>query len=141
MPRSVLLPLACLALVAPALSGQDSARVAAAGPADTVGIYSSQQARRGQSTYEKRCVNCHSATAYTGAAFRMAWGNRSAYELWEQIRTSMPQDSPGSLSPREYADIVAYLLKLNKLPAGPSDLPSEAEQLKPLTIRVPGPGR
>jgi hypothetical protein len=70
----------------------------------------------------------------------MAWAPVGLRAV-EQIRTSMPQDSPGSLSPREYADIVAYLLKLNKLPAGPNDLPSEAEKLKQLMIRVPGPGR
>lgn len=136
--RPVVLALGCLALVAPRARCQDpppdSVRAAAA---EVPPLYSAGQARRGQSTYEKHCVSCHSAGAYTGAAFRMAWGNRSVYELWEQIRTTMPQNGPGTLTPGEYADIVAYLLRLNRLPAGPTDLPSEPERLKPLVIRVP----
>lgn len=139
--RAVRLLLLCCGTVTPHLAGQvtpppDSASTAA----DTLPIYSSRQARRGQSIYDKRCVNCHSAAAYTGVAFRRAWGNRSVYELWEQIRTTMPQDSPGGLAARDYADIVAYLLKLNKLPAGDRELPSTAAELRPLVIRVPQPG-
>ena len=123
-------------MVAPPLAGQDSTAAA-----DTAPIYSASQARRGRSTYEKRCVNCHSASAYTGSAFRLVWGNRPVYELWEQIRTTMPQDSPGSLSAGEYADIVAYLFRLNRLPAGPRELPADPDQLRALVIRVPGPAR
>lgn len=103
-------------------------------------LYSNAQARRGRATYEKHCVACHSEAAYTGAAFRRAWGNRPAWELWEQIRTTMPESSPGGLSAGEYADIVAYLLRLNGLPAGPTELPADADRLRRLVIRIP-PGR
>lgn len=34
----------------------------------------------------------------------------------------MPLDAPGSLSRRTYADIVAYLMQLNGLPAGTAAL-------------------
>jgi mono/diheme cytochrome c family protein len=138
--RQVWILLASAYLVqAPGLASQDTAAVTAP-PADTAPIYSAEQARRGQATYGKHCVNCHSASAYTGAAFRRAWGGRPAWELWEQIRTTMPQDGPGKLSPRDYADIVAYLLRLNGLPAGPTDLPADADQLKARIIRVPRTG-
>lgn len=108
--------------------------------ADTVGVYSEDQAKRGQSIYSKNCVECHSASAYTGSAFRRVWGSRPAFELWEQIRTTMPEDNPGKLSPQEYSDIVAYLLKLNKLPAGPAELPAEPEKLQQIMIRISRPG-
>ncbi|MEZ4457203.1 MAG: cytochrome c [Gemmatimonadales bacterium] len=125
-----------------AATGDSSAPADSAGAdaADSVGVYSDEQASRGQSLYRKNCVECHSASAYTGASFRRVWGSRSVYELWEQIRTTMPDDNPGKLSHQEYADVVAYLLKLNKLPAGPADLPGEAEKLKGLMIRVAKPG-
>lgn len=133
-----LLVLAGLILGAPPLRGQDS--TAGAAPADTTPLYSSAQARRGQAVYGRHCVSCHSSEAYTGVAFRRAWGNRPAYELWEQIRTTMPQNAPGTLSAREYADIVAYLLRLNGLPAGPRELPADADALMALVIRVPPSG-
>ncbi|MGE0439794.1 MAG: c-type cytochrome [Gemmatimonadales bacterium] len=116
------------------------ADTAADAGADSVGIYSDEQASRGQSLYRKNCVECHSASAYTGASFRRVWGSRTVYELWEQIRTTMPDDNPGKLSHQEYADVVAYLLKLNKLPPGPAELPGEGEKLKGLMIRVAKPG-
>jgi len=139
--RRAALVLACLGLLAPGLESQvppprDSARATAS---EGSPIYSSDQARRGQSAYGKHCVNCHSPAAYTGSAFRRAWGNRSVLELWEQIRTTMPQDGPGKLSRQQYSDIVAYLLKLNGLPAGPTELPADADQLQPLVITLPRP--
>jgi mono/diheme cytochrome c family protein len=128
-----------LLVLAPAVTlaqgGPDSASIQEARP---VAIYSEAQARRGQSTYQRHCVSCHTAAAYSGAAFRRVWGGKSPYDLWEQIRTTMPQDNPGQLKATEYADIVAYLLRLNGYPSGPDELPAEAEKLQQLRI-VPRP--
>jgi S-disulfanyl-L-cysteine oxidoreductase SoxD len=41
----------------------------------------------------------------------------------------MPQDRPGSLSAEEYADVVAYILRLNGRPAGERELPADAALL------------
>jgi hypothetical protein len=46
----------------------------------------------------------------------------------------MPKNEPGSLSPEEYADVLAYLLKLNLMPAGPAELPPDSSALR--TIRI-----
>jgi hypothetical protein len=97
------------------------------------GVYSTAQARRGESTHRKHCTECHNAVAYTGAAFRRLWAGRPVYEFWDQVRTTMPNDSPGSLKPGEYLDILAYVLRLNGYPAGEHALPSDPEQLR--TIR------
>ena len=138
--------LALAVLAAEALGGGGQAQDppppvdSAAVTVDTVGVYTEEQAKRGQSLYSKNCVECHSASAYTGSAFRRAWGSRPVFELWEQIRTTMPEDNPGGLSHVEYADIVAYLLKLNKLPTGPVDLPGDADKLKTIMIRALRPG-
>lgn len=104
-------------------------------------LYSSDQARRGQTTYQRNCLNCHTTAAYTGVAFRRAWVGKSPFDLWELIRTTMPQDNPGRLKPGEYADIVAYLLRLNGYPAGEAELPAEAAGLQALRIPpTPTPG-
>jgi mono/diheme cytochrome c family protein len=104
-----------------------------------VATYTAGQARRGQATYQRNCLECHTAAAYTGVAFRRAWAGRSPFEIWELIRTTMPQDNPGRLKPAEYADIVAYMLRLNGYPAGGEELPADAEQLRSLIIPATPP--
>jgi hypothetical protein len=42
----------------------------------------------------------------------------------------MPQDKPQSLSREQTADLVAAILRNNRLPAGQADLPFQAEYLK-----------
>lgn len=49
--------------------------------------------------------------------------------LFEHIRTSMPQDQPGSLSNEEYAAVLAYFLRVNGREAGDVELPADADLL------------
>lgn len=111
---------------------EDSTGSAAAAVA--VALFTERQAKRGQDTYKQNCLECHSARAYTGAAFRRAWVGRSAFEIWEQIRTTMPENNPGLLDPEQYADIVAYLLKLNGYSGGEDELPATEEALRQVVI-------
>jgi hypothetical protein len=46
----------------------------------------------------------------------------------------MPKTEPGSLSKEEYASIVAYLLKLNGMPAGKQPLPADTAALGKIRI-------
>jgi mono/diheme cytochrome c family protein len=112
-----------------------------AAPKEPVALFTSAQARRGQSLYQRNCIECHNAEAYTGAVFRRVWVGKSPYELWELIRTTMPEDGPGQLKLEEYSDIVAYMLRMNGYPAGDTELPAEAEKLQQLRIDpLPRPG-
>jgi hypothetical protein len=70
----------------------------------------------------------------TGDMFWMNWETYSANNLVEQVRTTMPEDNPGSLMRQEYVDIVAYILKTNEVPFM-GDLPMDAEGLKKVTIK------
>jgi hypothetical protein len=54
------------------------------------------------------------------------------------MSTTMPEDNPGSLKPQQYADVVAYFLKLNGYPAGKTEL-TGPEALK--TIKLDKKGR
>jgi mono/diheme cytochrome c family protein len=97
------------------------------------GVYSEAQAVRGDKAYTARCALCHKAEQFTGA-FLDGWDGQTVSGLFEMIRTSMPEEDPGSLARQEYADIVAFLLKKNGLPAGPRELPSASSDLKRIII-------
>ena len=62
---------------------------------------------------------------------------RPVGELFETISTLMPEADPGSLSPAEYAAIVAYLLQVNGYPAGDANLPTNVRALGQLEIVSP----
>ena len=53
------------------------------------------------------------------------------------ISDSMPEDNPGSLKKEEYADVIAYLLKLNNFPAGADELPSDKDALSAILMEKP----
>ena len=42
----------------------------------------------------------------------------------------MPADKPGTISRQQDSDIVAYLLNVNKFPAGSTELSTQTELLK-----------
>jgi hypothetical protein len=63
------------------------------------------------------------------------WGGESAAELFNLVRSSMPQDSPGSLEPQQYADILAFFFSASGMPAGTTDLPGEEDVMRAITIR------
>ena len=71
--------------------------------------------------------------------FMRQWNGRTLAELFEQVRRSMPADDRGTLTPRAYTDVVAFVLESNGFPAGPSDLPEKAEELAAITIERPKP--
>ena len=110
------------------------------------GVYSTAQASRGQASYKAACASCHGETLegsgaatppLVGSDFTMNWAGQTVDDLFERIQTSMPADRPGKLSRAENADILAYILSVNKLPAGNSDLPSDAESLKQIQFDPP----
>lgn len=98
-------------------------------------VYSSAQATRGEALYMALCVSCHPPATYTGAVF-LTWQGRTLGELLAYLQDKMPKNDPGSMTAAEYADVMAYLLKLNKMPTGTRDLPSDAKVLRTITIDV-----
>ena len=74
------------------------------------------------------------APALVGDEFLQTWNGRTAGDLFELIRETMPSEDPGSLARREYADILAYLLGANQFPAGEKELVSELAPLKEIRI-------
>jgi hypothetical protein len=100
------------------------------------GVFTDQQASRGESIYRNSCLACHIDTDHTGAAFKQNWDTRTAFDLFEIIRTTMPNDDPGRLPREDYSCIVAYLFKLNNMPSGKKPLPTDSTGLKQIVIAV-----
>lgn len=102
------------------------------------GVYTAEQAARGEALYDEQCASCHGpirafapemAALLGDHTFRAKWQGRPLGELFDLIRRTMPQDAPGSLSPAQSAELVAYILSGNRKPAGPTPLADDAERL------------
>ena len=98
-------------------------------------VYSATQAARGEQTYMNTCVSCHPPATYKGAVF-LNWQGRSMGELLDFLMEKMPKNDPVSLSAKEYAQVMSFLLKLNGMPAGRVDLPADIGALNKITINI-----
>jgi mono/diheme cytochrome c family protein len=105
------------------------------------GVYSAEQAVRGQQLYKDHCGYCHrddltgggseaGAPALKGPLFTIRWREQPLADVFVTIGTTMPQDKPDTLTPQIVIDIVSFLLRSNNMPPGPSELPPDLEQLK-----------
>jgi mono/diheme cytochrome c family protein len=115
----------------------DSARRRVSRALDTVKAYTEEQATAGQAVFTKVCAECHETKDVTGADFKTKWGGRPVFALFEQIRTTMPDGNPGTLSRDEYLATVTYIMKLNGLPAGSTPLASDSAALSAINLDVP----
>jgi len=97
-------------------------------------IYSVEQADRGKQAYTRACVQCHALDFYGGDIMK-PWDGGSLHDFYESIATTMPKGNPGSLKRREYVDMVAYILSLNRMPAGDRELSTRAADLKAIRIK------
>lgn len=100
------------------------------------GVFSFQQSNRGKDIYAGNCRSCHTPESHTGAVFNAIWEGRSLADLYLFIRERMPKNDPGALSPQEYADVVAYLLRMNKMPMGDVELPADSSALARVRITI-----
>ncbi len=124
------------ALVATAAAGIWIGQVAPVGAQEKKsvweGVYSEEQAARGKDEYEYNCGNCHihdlsgdsikDVPPLATNDFLSKWYGKSVKELLDYITQTMPQDSRGSLGAKTYADVTAYILKVNAFPAGAQPL-------------------
>lgn len=126
------LPLILAVAVAVALGAGGTAVAAQAAPAttsETALTYTEAQASRGGQWYAAACESCHPTRDMSSPDFKARWSGMRALDLYAIISTQMPQNEPGSLTRRTYADIVAYLMQLNGVPAGTSLLTADSTVL------------
>jgi mono/diheme cytochrome c family protein len=131
--------LATWSIVMTLVVGFDGSSLSVAGPAAqpttdsrTVwdAVYSSDQAQRGRQQYVRSCAGCHRedligdgvTPGLADEGFIEHWDKETVEDLFKRIKTTMPADGPGSLADADYLDVVAFLLKENGFPSGPSEL-------------------
>ncbi len=108
------------------------------------GVYTDDQAARGEAHYARSCESCHGADlsgnpvdeipALAWDAFLMHWNDKTIKDLFDSIKRSMPQDKPGSLNARAYVDVIAYLLRVNKFPSGSREIGLNPDVLAQIVI-------
>jgi len=79
---------------------------------------------RGQAVFEEECSRCH-VPVEMEARLNARWLGRPGAELYELTRTTMPAETPGSLSNAQYMDVVALLMR-NAAVSVPDGLSAEA---------------
>jgi hypothetical protein len=92
------------------------------------GVYTHEQALRGQAAYTENCQRCHRANlsgyggVLMGTYFMESWRDEGLDKFFGLMKRSMPRDKPGSLADRQYIDIVAWILEFNSFPQGAKEL-------------------
>jgi mono/diheme cytochrome c family protein len=106
------------------------------------GVYTKEQAKRGEAVYSTECASCHglalnggeSAPPLTGGDFMSNWNGLTVGDLFDRIRTTMPADGPGRLNRDQNAAVLAHILSVNQFPAGSKELERQSEVLKQIRI-------
>jgi mono/diheme cytochrome c family protein len=107
------------------------------------GVYTVEQANRGLSQYNDHCLDCHGedlegdaeTPPLRGGTFLTNWDGQRLGDLYLRIRRDMPLNfEAGKLSPAVNADLVAYILSINRFPPGAAELPHAAEVLNQIRI-------
>jgi mono/diheme cytochrome c family protein len=94
------------------------------------GVYTPEQAARGESVYARSCRGCHEAQdadgpLLSGKVFLDRWREDTLEPLYTFIKSNMPGNNPGSLDGAAYVDVVAFVLEANGLPSGTKELTAD----------------
>lgn len=106
------------------------------------GVYTDEQAKRGEVVSNKLCTSCHgpelsggeAGPALVGLEFIANWNNLTVADFYDRTHATMPADSPGTMTAQQTSDVIAYVFKLNKYPAGKTELPTDLAALKDVKI-------
>lgn len=115
-------------LLSNTLFAQDSTRDA---------VYTAAQAQAGASVYVRSCIECHGVSlrggeagpALVGAAFWNKWEGQSLAALYQITASTMPVNNPNGFSSIDYANLIAFMLQQNGLPAGATAMAANAGAL------------
>ena len=115
------------------------------------GVYTNDQADRGQVLYHEVCESCHApdlaggkvVPEIVGPTFVARWTNRTVGQFLDHVVASMPEDDPARVSREDKVDIVAFLLRANGLPPGDTLLADRLDDLDRVRFEIvePSPER
>ena len=134
-PRSVASAAIALAAVGVWSTVPMSSLEAQTAPRTTkAGVYTADQAVKGREVFNSNCLGCHTTATHQGPAFQNKWFGRALFDLYDYVSQAMPKAAPGSLTEDEYVWVTAYILRLNGMPPGRTELSPEPAWLK--SVRV-----
>jgi mono/diheme cytochrome c family protein len=119
--------------------------VSAQGKTTLDGVYTAAQAARGQKVYADSCSSCHGddlsgggqAPALTGKDFNVDWTDLAMSDLFDRTNGTMPADKPGTLTPAQTVDVLAFLLQKGNFPVGQTELATDSAALKGIKFVAP----
>jgi mono/diheme cytochrome c family protein len=122
---------------------------AGAGSSVGSGVYTEEQAKRGEAVSNKLCTSCHgpelsggeAGPALVGLEFLGNWTNLTVGDFYDRVHATMPADAPGTMTPQQTSDVTAYVFRLNKFPAGTTELPTDLAALKGIKIEGAQPAK
>tara|TARA_R100001377_G_scaffold44351_1_gene25265 strand:- start:796 stop:2988 length:2193 start_codon:yes stop_codon:yes gene_type:complete len=80
---------------------------------------------RGEAVFQAECARCHVPVEFD-ARLRARWLTRTGGDLYNLIRTTMPAETPGSLTNDEYLDVTSFVLKSGNVPIANGAISVEA---------------
>ncbi len=99
------------------------------GPTIYSGVYNAAQAARGELVHERSCSVCHASDDWAQGRLLTNYTGQSVFDFVEHLRITMPMDGPGRLPIQQYVDVTAFILSINNIPAGSSELPIDEDAL------------
>jgi mono/diheme cytochrome c family protein len=121
------------------------ASVASAAPSIWDGLSTAEQIARGKKLYAEHCVDCHGADLkktdddtlpLIGAEFMKRWDGKTLQRLIDTTKRTMPTDTPNSLSRPIVTDVVAFVLSMNGVPAGKTEIDPASPTLREVFIET-----
>jgi S-disulfanyl-L-cysteine oxidoreductase SoxD len=114
------------------------------------GVYTEAQAARGERIYRRQCAECHldflegdpseGPPELAGPHFMVNWDGLSVADLAHHMHTQ-PNDDPSDMDATTAADLVAFILQFNKVPAGTTELPTDRSIQAQIGITPQPPAR
>ena len=104
---------------------------------DSAALAAARQVDIGEQWFQSVCVQCHATGGLANADFRHNWSGRNAFDLLERIRSTMPQNRPGTLTQGTYVAIVAYLIKLNGMTVTTRLVSTDSSALAAIRLTFP----
>lgn len=109
------------------------------------GVYTAEQAQQGKAIYQDQCSMCHGDalegsrrnSPLAGTEFLNKWTGQSVADLFMKTIVMMPAMDPGTITPKDTAAVIAYILSENKFPAGRAELPTDPRILEMIPIVKP----
>jgi len=102
------------------------------------GVFTAEQARRGNDAYQASCAACHGSDLHatdpeavdlTGPGIRAKWNGKTLQDRFETIRDTMPPGNANTVGDKTYMDILAFILQSNEFPAGNQELVPETAKV------------